>query len=220
MDCSRLRFRNGAEVKGFNPADHFDEDQSRVLDRFAQFGIVAAREAVKSAGLEWSPRLCARTGVITGSALGGQGTEDESFAELYLRGAPRLHPLSIPRIMANALASHISMQYSITGPVYTVATACSSANHAIGQAFWLIRQGMIDAALAGGSRPVQFRQSESVGSHARDCARHLPPFFEIAPGMILGEGGDPRPRIRKWRFREDRDPRRNLRFGMSSDATI
>lgn len=190
VDCSRLRFRNGAEVRGFNPTHHFDEDQSRVLDRFAQFGIVAAREAVKSAGLEWSPRLCARTGVITGSALGGQKTEDESFAELYLRGAPRVHPLSIPRIMANALASHISMHYSITGPVYTVTTACSSANHAIGQAFWLIRQGMIDAALAGGSEaPFSFgnlKAWEAMRVIAPDTCR---PFSKSRQGMILGEGG-------------------------------
>ena len=154
----------------------------------AQFGLIAAGEAVQSAGIDWSPRLRERTGVVTGSALGGQGMEDEAFAELYLRGRSRVHPLMIPRIMANALASHISMQYGITGHAYTVSTACSSANHAIGQSFWMIRDGLIDAALAGGSEaPFSFgnlKAWEAMRVVSPDTCR---PFDKNRAGLSLGE---------------------------------
>jgi nodulation protein E len=190
VDRSQLRFQNACEVRGYRTEDYFDAEQARLLDRFAQFGLIAAREATRSAGIEWSPRLCERSGVVTGSALGGQGMQDEAFAEMYLRGRTRVHPLSIPRIMANALTSHITMQYGITGPAYTVSTACSSANHAIGQAFWMIREGVIDAAIAGASEaPFSYgnlKAWEAMRVVSPDTCR---PFSMHRDGMILGEGG-------------------------------
>jgi nodulation protein E len=190
VDRAQLRFQNAAEVRGYNTDDHFSGEQARLLDRFAQFGLIAAREAIQSAQIEWSSPLRERTGVVTGSALGGQGMQDEAFAEIYLHGRTRVHPLSIPRIMANALTSHITMQYGITGPAFTISTACSSANHAIGQAFWMIREGMIDAALAGGSEaPFSFgnlKAWEAMRVISPDTCR---PFSKLRCGMILGEGG-------------------------------
>ncbi len=190
IDRTRLRYQNGAEVRGYRTEDYFDSERARLLDRFAQFGLIAAQEAIQSAGIDWSSRLRERTGVVTGSALGGQGMEDEGFAELYLRGRSRVHPLSIPRIMANALASHITMQYGITGPAFTVSTACSSANHAIGQAFWMIREGLIDAALAGGSEaPFSFGNLKAWEAMRVVSADTCRPFSKFRDGMILGEGG-------------------------------
>jgi nodulation protein E len=190
VDRSRLRFQNAAEVCGYRTGDYFDGEKARLLDRFAQLGLIAAREAVQSADLIWAPRLRERTGVVTGSALGGQGMEDEAFADLYLRGQTRVHPLSIPRIMANALTSHICMEFGITGPAYTVSTACSSANHAIGQAFWMIREGLIDAALTGGSEApfsyANLKAWEAMRVVAPDTCR---PFSKSRNGIILGEGG-------------------------------
>jgi nodulation protein E len=189
-DRTQMRFQNAAEVYGYSAGDYFDNEKARLLDRFTQFGLIAAGEAVRSSGIEWTPGLRERTGIVTGSALGGQGTEDEAFAELYLRGRTRVHPLMIPRIMANAPASHISMQYGLTGPCYTVSTACSSANHAIGQAFWMIRDGLIDAAIAGGSEaPFSFgnlKAWEAMRVVSPDTCR---PFSRFRAGMILGEGG-------------------------------
>jgi nodulation protein E len=190
VDRSRLRFQNAAEVRGYRTEDYFNSEQARLLDRFTQFGLIAAQEAIQSAHIEWSPRLRERTGVITGSALGGQGVQDEAFAELYLHGHTRVNPLSIPRIMSNAAASHITMQYGITGPAFTISTACSSANHAIGQAFWMIREGMIDAALTGGSEaPFSFgnlKAWEAIRVVSPDTCR---PFSKQRNGIILGEGG-------------------------------
>jgi nodulation protein E len=221
VDRAQLRFQNAAEVREYRTGDYFDGEQARLLDRFAQFGLIAAREAIRSAHMEWSPRLRGRTGVVTGSALGGQGMLDEAFAEMYLQGRTRVHPLSIPRIMANALTSHITMQYGITGPAFTVSTACSSANHAIGQAFWMIREGVIDAALAGGSEaPFSFgnlKAWEAMRVVSPDTCR---PFSRFRDGIILGEGS-------AMLILENRDlaVSRNAPiygeiagFGMSSDA--
>ena len=151
VELSGLRFQNGAEVRGFDPSAHFDPVRLDFLDRFAQFAVVAAREALADSGLRLVPELCERTVIYTGSCLGGQTTEDAGFADLYLRGRDRMHPLSIPRVMANAGASQISMELGLTGPACTISTACSSSNHAVGHAFWMVRSGIADLALAGGS---------------------------------------------------------------------
>src|SRR5205085_4035260 len=145
VDVSKLRFQNGAEVRGYDPAQHFDGNRLDLLDRFSQFALVAARQALADSGLKLVPELAGKTAVVTGSCLGGQICQDAAYWSVYGERANRLHPLTIPRIMANAGASHISMELGISGPVFTVSTACSSANHAIGQAFWLVRNGQVQA---------------------------------------------------------------------------
>jgi nodulation protein E len=190
IDRNRLRFQNGAEIRGYRTEEYFDGERARLLDKFAQFGLIAADEAIQSAKLDWASGLRERMGIVTGSALGGQGMEDEAFADLYLRGRNRVHPLMIPRIMANALASHISMKYGITGPAYTVSTACSSSNHAIGQAFRMIREGVIDAALTGGSEaPFSFGNLKAWEAMRVVSQQTCRPFSKFRDGMILGEAG-------------------------------
>ena len=190
VDCSRLRFANGAEVPGYDPARHFSDKDLSLLDRFAQFGLLAAREAVAMAGIEWTPRLRDRTAVVTGSCLGGKITEDQVFAGVYGAEARRTHPFSIPRAMANAGASQIAMEFGLRGPSYTVSTACASATHAIGQAFWLVRSGAAEVAVTGGSEaPFAFghlKKWEALRVVAPDTCR---PFSRDRKGMILGEGG-------------------------------
>lgn len=187
VDTSDLRFKNAAEVKGFDAAEHFDERSLMMLDPFAHFGIAAAREAIKDSGIEF---LKDRTGVITGSCLGGKETEDAFFYDLYANKKTRVPPIAIPRSMSNSVASNVSMEYGLTGATFTTSTACSSANHAIGQAFWLIRQGTLDAAVAGGSEaPFSYgnlKAWEAMRVVAPDTCR---PFSRDRSGMILGEGG-------------------------------
>src|SRR5688572_25261851 len=150
-DTSLVRFQNGAEVKGYSHQPYFDDRRADFMDRFAQFAVIAAREAVADAAVEWTPELRESAAIITGSCVGGQNTEDLGFVEVYKLRHNRVHPLTIPKTMANAGASHISMEFGITGPSFTISTACSSAAHAIGQAFWMVRTGMTDLALTGGS---------------------------------------------------------------------
>jgi nodulation protein E len=183
------RSPNGAQVRGFDPRDHFDDKSLLVLDRFAQFALVAAREAVTRAGIVWSPALRERTAVVTGTSLGGQTTEEDGYFDLFGRQRPRVNPLTIPRGMANAAASQISMVYGLTGPAYTVCTACASSNHAIGQAFWLVRSGVADVAVTGGSEaPFTFgvlKAWEAMRVLSPDTCR---PFSRDRRGLILGEG--------------------------------
>jgi nodulation protein E len=188
VNTTTLKFKNGAEVRGFDPEKHFPSGLD-LLDRFAQFALVAAREAVSQSRIQFAEELQRRTAVVTGSSLGGQSTQDAGFVELYREGKDRMRPMSIPRTMANAGASHISMAYGIRGPVFTISTACSSANHAIGQAFWLVRSGAADVAITGGSEaPFSYgllKAWEAMRVIAPDTCR---PFSRNRQGMILGEG--------------------------------
>ncbi len=221
-DVSNLKFQNGAEVKGFDPAQHFAGNGADFLDRFAQFSVVAAREAVQSADLNITTELGQRMVIVTGSCVGGQTTEDAGFQDVYRKGLNRVHPMTIPRTMANAGASAISMEFGIRGPAYTVSTACSSANHAIGQAFWMVRSGAAEVALAGGSEaPFSFgllKAWEAMRVVSPDTCR---PFSRDRSGMILGEGAamlvlEP---LGRARARGAKIYGQIVGFGMSSDAT-
>ncbi len=188
-DMSQLRFQNGAEVRGYSHQPYFEDRRADFIDRFAQFAVIAAREAVQDAGVEWTPELRETAAIVTGSCVGGQSTEDIGFVEVYKKGLNRVHPLTIPKTMANAGASHISMEFGITGPSFTVSTACSSAAHAIGQACWMVRSGMTDLALTGGSEaPFSFgilKAWEAMRVVSPETCR---PFSKDRRGMVLGEG--------------------------------
>src|SRR5882672_5894392 len=188
-DMSQMRFQNGAEVQNYHHRPYFDDKRADFMDRFAQFAVIAAREAVEHAGIEWTPELRERAAIITGSCVGGQSTEDLGFVSVYKQALNRVHPLTIPKTMANAGASHISMEFGITGPSFTISTACSSAGHAIGQAFWMVRTGTTDLALAGGSEaPFSYgilKAWEAMRVVSPDTCR---PFSKDRRGMILGEG--------------------------------
>lgn len=190
VDMQALRFKNGGEVKGYDPLRYFTQKELDLLDRFAQFALVAAREAVDDAGIEWTDDLRNRTCVITGTSIGGQESQEDVFRQLFREGKERAPLFAIPRIMPNAGASHITMQYGITGFAYTVSTACASSNHAIGNAFWAVRNGAADMAIAGGSEvPLNYgflKAWEAIRVVAPDTCR---PFSKNRQGMILGEGG-------------------------------
>jgi nodulation protein E len=188
-DVRTLRFQNGAEVKNYSHQPYFDDRRADFMDRFAQFAVIAAREAVQDAGVEWTPELRETSAIITGSCVGGQSTEDLGFVEIYRKGTNRVHPLTIPKTMANAGASHISMEFGITGPAFTISTACSSAAHAIGQAFLMIASGTADLAITGGSEATFslgiLKAWEAMRVVSPDTCR---PFSKDRRGMILGEG--------------------------------
>jgi nodulation protein E len=189
-DCSTLRFKNGAEVTGYDPVKHFPGGKDAYIDRFAQFSVVAAREALRHSGLELTPELRERSAIVCGSAVGGQAAIEAGFQDLWVEGRGRVHPLTIPKTMSNAGASHIAMDMGMSGPTYTVSTACSSANHAIGQAFRLVRDGEADVAMTGGSEAMfsigMLKAWEAMRVIAPDTCR---PFSKDRRGMILGEGG-------------------------------
>ncbi len=189
VDVAQVRFKNAAEVRGYLPEAHFSPKDVSFMDRFAQFAVIAAREAITQSGLELTPGLQENSAVVTGSCLGGRGTEETGYWELFHNNRNRVHPLTIPLSMSNAGASHICMQYGIQGPAYTISTACSSSAHAIGQAFWMVRSGQVPMAIAGGSEAPFFvgglKAWEAMRVISKDTCR---PFSLERSGMILGEG--------------------------------
>jgi nodulation protein E len=189
VDRSLLRFSNGAEVRDYAPTRYFDEREIGLLDRFAQFGVIAAREAIAAAAIQWTSELRESAAIVTGSCVGGQTTEDEGFVNLYRNNIPRVNPFTIPRTMENAAASRISLETGIVGPTYTISTACSSSNHAIGQAFWMVHNGSAEMAITGGSEAVFslgfLKAWEAMRVVSPDTCR---PFSKDRRGLILGEG--------------------------------
>lgn len=222
VDMSRFRFRNGAEVRGYKPDVYFDERQASSLDRFAQFALIAAREAVGDARIEWSQELKENAAAITGTSVGGQNTQDHSFHLLYAQGMDRLHPLSITKTMPNAGASQISIEFGIMGPAFTIASACSSSAHAIGQAFRLVRSGDAPLAIAGGSEaPFSFAMLKAWEAMRVISPYTCRPFSADRDGTVLGEGGailvlEP---LAAARARGAAVHAEIVGFGMSSDAS-
>jgi nodulation protein E len=190
VDCSTLRFQNGAEVRDYDPLKHFEGGKDAYIDRFAQFSVVAAREALRNSGVQLTAELRENSAIVCGSAVGGQAAIESGFEDLWVQGRGRVHPLTIPKTMANAGASHIAMDMGLSGPTYTVSTACSSANHAIGQAFRLVRDGEAELAMTGGSEAMftigMLKAWEAMRVVAPDTCR---PFSKDRRGLILGEGG-------------------------------
>jgi beta-ketoacyl-acyl-carrier-protein synthase II len=195
FDPSALSVQIAAEVADYSPADYFPPKRLDLLDRFSQFGLLAASEAMKSSGIEFRDEERPRFGVVTGSGMGGASTFDSGYFNLYAKQATRLHPFTIPKIMHNAATSQICMEYGAQGPSLTTATACSSSGHAIGQAFHLIKFGIANVMLAGGSdAPITYgmiRSWESVrvlASGDGDPSRACRPFSADREGLVIGEG--------------------------------
>jgi nodulation protein E len=222
IDMSAMRFKNGCEVKDYNPAQYFSKKELDLMDKFSQFALIAAKEAVNDAGIEWTEELKRRTCVITGTCIGGQDAMEEIFTTLYKEKKERAPLFTIPRVMPNAAASHITMGYGLTGIAYAVSTACSSSNHAIGNAFWLVRNGLCDMAITGGSETTlsngYLKAWEAIRVVAPDTCR---PFSKTRQGMILGEGGAMLV-LEKLESAQKRGAKiygEIVGFGMSSDAS-
>jgi nodulation protein E len=184
-----LQIRINAAVKDFDPEAYFLAKDLPILDRYTQFALVAAREAVAQSGLDFRDGLGARTAVITGAGSGGMTTMDAAFKRLYEDGKLRIFPLTVPRLMVSAASSHVTMAFGIRGPAYTISSACSSANHAIGEAFNMIRYGRVEAAITGGAEACLTLGTvgawQSLRVMATDTCR---PFCVDRKGMVLGEG--------------------------------
>lgn len=189
-DVDRLSIQIGAEICGYVPEDHFARHTLALLDRFTQIALVSARQAMAQSGLEIDEELGLRAGVILGTAGGGNTTVDDNYHTVYAEAKNRVHPLVVPRLMHNAAASHVSIEFGLKGPGYTVSTACASANHAMGQAFHMVRGGGADVMLTGGSDAMLcfggIKAWEGLRVMSRDTCR---PFSRDRSGMVQGEGG-------------------------------
>lgn len=188
-DVDRLSIKIGGQVHDWDPEAHFNRQQIAPYDRFTQFTMLAAKEAVAQAGLSFDGELALRSGVVLGTAGGGVNTWDENYRSVYEDGKNRVHPFVVPKLMNNAAASHVSMEYDLRGPAFTVATACASSNHAMGLAFQMIRSGACTVMLTGGSEAMLcfggIKAWEGLRVMSRDACR---PFSANRNGMVQGEG--------------------------------
>ncbi len=188
-DVDRLAIQIGGQIKGYDETAHFHRQQIALYDRFTQFTLLAAREAIVQSGLTFSGDLADQSGVVLGTSGGGLNTQDENYRAVYEEGKNRVHPFIVPKLMNNAAASHVSMEWKLRGPSFTVATACASSNHAMGQAFNMIRSGMAKVMVTGGSEAMLcfggIKAWEGLRVMSKDACR---PFSATRNGMVQGEG--------------------------------
>ena len=188
-DVDRLSIRIGGQVLDWNPETYFNRQQIVLYDKFTQFTLLAAREAVEQSGLVFEGELGLRAGVVLGTAAGGMNTWDENYRTVYEEGKNRVHPFVVPRLMNNAATSHVSLEYGLLGPSFTVATACASSNHAMGMAFNMVRSGAATVMLTGGSEAMLcfggIKAWEGLRVMSKDACR---PFSATRNGMVQGEG--------------------------------
>ena len=189
QDVDRLMIKIGGQVKNYDIASHFNRQQIALYDRFTQFTLIAAREALKQSGLKFDGELAETSGVVLGTATGGMKTWDDNYRAVYEGRKNRVHPFVVPKLMNNAATSHISIEFNVKGPSFTVSTACASSNHAIGLAFQMVRSGMTRVMIAGGSESMLtfggIKAWEGLRVMSKDACR---PFSGNRSGMVQGEG--------------------------------
>ena len=196
FDSSKFSSRVACEVKNFDPSLHFDRKELRKHDRYSQFAMVAATEAVEDAALEFEKLNCERIGVIWASGIGGVQTfYDEVMGWAEGNGSPRFSPFFIPKMISDIAAGHISLKYGLMGPNYGVTSACASSNHAMIDAFNMIRWNKADMIITGGSEaPViipaigGFSSMRALSSRNDDPQRASRPFDKDRDGFVIGEG--------------------------------
>ena len=188
-DVDRLSIKIGAQIKGYTETDYFNRHELVLYDRFTQFAILAARQAVNESGLIFDGELSENSGVLLGTAAGGMNTWEDNYRAVFQSGKNRVHPFVVPKLMNNAATSHVSMEFNLKGPSLTVSTACASSNHAIGLAFQMVRSGMVDVMIAGGSEAMLtfggVKAWEGLRVMSKDACR---PFSDNRSGMVQGEG--------------------------------
>ncbi len=195
VDLSDISVHIGAPVDGFDPLAHMDKRRARRIDRSAQFALVAAGMALDDAGLSIDNGLSSKTAVIAGTGIGGLETMEDNFTVLTEQGPRRVSPFFVPRLMPNAIAGEIAIEYGLRGPNFGVVSACASSAHAIGIASELVRSGWADRVIAGGAEAVLLRIAYAgftqIGALSRrndEPQRASRPFDRDRDGFVMGEG--------------------------------
>ena len=196
IDLSGIDVKIGSIVEGFDPLECMDKRRARRIDRSTQFALVASRLALDDAGLSPDTIPSQRTAAIAGTGIGGLQTMEENFAALNEYGPHRVSPFFVPRLMPNAIAGEIAIEYGMRGPNFGVVSACASSAHAIGIASELIRSGLSDVAVAGGSEAALvriayagFTKIGAISKRNEDPQGASHPFDKTRDGFVMGEGG-------------------------------
>jgi 3-oxoacyl-[acyl-carrier-protein] synthase II len=195
FDVSAFPVKFGGEIKDFDPTKHIEQREAKRMDRFAQFAVAAASQAVSDSGLDFSEPDLNGTGVIIGTGIGGIGEIEQQHIRLLDKGPSKVSPFCVPRLMANAASGNIAIRYGLRGPNFSVSSACASATHAIGEAFCNIAVGRSNVIITGGSEaaltPVglaSFSAAKSLSTRNDNPTAASRPFDKDRDGFVLSEG--------------------------------
>lgn len=196
FDVSEYPTRIAASVKDFNPEDYVDRKEARKMDRFVQFAVAAATNALKDSGLQIGEDADPdRVGVMIGSGIGGLGTWEDQHDVLVQKGPKRVSPFFIPMMIANMASGHVSILFGAKGPNSTAVTACATGTHSIGDSYKLIQRGDADVMICGGAeatiRPMGmagFCSMRAMSTRNDEPEKASRPFDSERDGFVMGEG--------------------------------
>ncbi len=195
FDTSAYPVRFGGEIRNFDVTKYIDQRESKRMDRFAQFAVAAAIQAVNDSGLDFTKKDVTRTGSIVATGIGGIKEIEEQHLRLLAKGPSKVSPFCVPRLMANAASGNIAIQFGLKGPNFCVLSACASGNHAIGEAFCNIVAGRSDIMITGGAEaaltPIglaSFCAARSLSTRNDDPPAASRPFDKNRDGFVLSEG--------------------------------
>jgi 3-oxoacyl-[acyl-carrier-protein] synthase II len=195
FDVTAFPVKFGGEIRNFDPTKYIEQRQANRMDRFTQFAVAAASQAVDDSGLDFSEEDLFRSGVIVGTGIGGIGEIEQQHIRLLDKGPSKISPFCVPRLMANAASGNIAIRYGLQGPNFSVSSACASGTHAIGEAFCNIVAGRSDVVITGGSEaaltPVglaSFCAAKSLSTRNDNPAAASRPFDKDRDGFVLSEG--------------------------------
>jgi 3-oxoacyl-[acyl-carrier-protein] synthase II len=195
FDASLFAVHFGGEIKTFDVTKYIDRREAKRMDRFSEFAMAGAIQAVRDSGLDFSRENPYRMGVIVGTGIGGIKEIEEQHLRLIHKGATKVSPFCVPRLMANAGSGNIAIQFGLRGPSFSVSSACASGNHTIGEAFWNIASDRSDVVITGGSEaaltPIglgSFCAARSLSTRNDDPQTASRPFDRDRDGFVLAEG--------------------------------
>ncbi|OFW62732.1 MAG: beta-ketoacyl-[acyl-carrier-protein] synthase II [Actinobacteria bacterium RBG_19FT_COMBO_36_27] len=195
FDVEKIASRIAAQIKDFKPEDYIDFKQARRMDRFAQFAVAAASDAIKDSGLKIDPVNEDKIGVLIGSGVGGLATLEQQHEKLLSKGADKVSPFVIPMMICNMAAAQVSIISGAKGPVGTTTTACAAGSNAIGDAFEIIKRGDAEIMIAGGSEAAitplgmaGFSNMQALSSRNDEPEKASRPFDKDRDGFVMGEG--------------------------------
>jgi 3-oxoacyl-[acyl-carrier-protein] synthase II len=195
FDASQFAVHFGGEIKNFDVTKYIDKRDAKRMDRFSEFAVAGAIQAVKDSGLDFSREDPYRMGVIVGTGIGGIKEIEDQHIRLIEKGPSKVSPFCVPRLMANAGSGNIAIQFGLRGPSFTVSSACASSNHTIGEAFWNIASSRSDVVVTGGSEaaltPIglgSFCAARSLSTRNDNPQAASRPFDRDRDGFVLAEG--------------------------------
>ena len=195
FDASAFPVRFGGEIKNFDVTKYIDRREAKRMDRFSEFAVGAAIQAVRDSGLDFSKEDPYRVGSIVGTGIGGIKEIEEQHVRLLEKGPKKVSPFCVPRLMSNAASGNIAIQFGLRGPSFSVSSACASGNHTIGETFWNIASGRCDVAITGGSEaavtPIglgSFCAARSLSTRNDSPETASRPFDRDRDGFVLAEG--------------------------------